>query len=218
MGPQRCAAGGVVGDVVEGVQLVGTIGDRGDLEAFGPNAAFGGEMERRDRAGGTGLRESSDVADVGVEGLVVGAAFPRVGTRGVLWEDELREEVEVVVVDGASDHFDPLVDEGRDELVACDKSCFRGERDRGFGVGFGECTLSDVFGRIGRVVIVAVNMFAVVAGTPAAFIAADPCAVGVAVEMIPAVPCIDDANVHWCMVQRKKPTGWNPWASRFTAE
>lgn len=120
--PDGCAARGVVGDVTECGELVGTIGDRGDLEAFGPDTTGACERAGGECSGGAGLGESYEVADVGVDGLIVSTRSPRVGTRGLLWEQESREDVEVMVVNGARDHFDPLIDQRGDEFFAGDRS------------------------------------------------------------------------------------------------
>ena len=203
----------MVGDVVVSVELMVAIGDGGDLETLGPDAAFGCEAERRDGAGGTGLCESGEVADMCVEGLVAGCGVPRVGTRGLLGEDELCEDVKVVIVDGARDNLYLLMDQGRDEFIARNGTRFGRQTDWLVGVGPGVVSLSGVLRRVGRVAVVAFDVFAVVSGSPTAFVASGPRAVGISVEMIPAVPCIDDADAHGSIVHRKKPTGWNPWAS-----
>jgi len=186
---------GVPRNVVGDGQLVVPVGDRGDLETSGPDATFGCEPGLGDRPCGPRLCQADLVPDERVDRLI--ACPDRRGRPVGLGQTKSRKTMEMVVVDRARDELDAALIERLDEGVECEKPSLGGETHGWLGHRTLRVEQLDAVcaGR-GRVPVVALDMLAVAPGWPAPLITSEPDSIGAPVDMIPTVPCVDDARGH----------------------
>jgi hypothetical protein len=211
-------------DVSRDAHLMLTVCDRFGFASHGPDAAFGKQTalaqgsrtfffgDAHEVAWGTDAGNGAIGGDTG-DGHAVGVSGSGDGQKS-------GENVVMPRRDAEIDEIDTMESQSAGHHLASDMALRAGEDDaRAALQAFGAFERGGMGTDGRRIFVVTFDMFAVVAGTPAALVTRKPRGVGVAHNMKPVVPRLFCGSFHgrnfaaWNIIlQEKKPRDCNPWA------